>query len=692
MVSEVGKTDPWSVVYKMQCGKMKTEKVLSTIETEQGETKDMDKTFKKLCKKMFPKDNKEDDTEEHARMRNEAELESNGIEDDVVNEAEVYTCLSEMKNGKAPGQDDIEVKLVKEAWNVIGGEITCIIGECIKRGMFPQDWKIGKLVILLKNGKPPSDVGSYRPITLLSVIGKVLEKMVVRKLRTWMSREQAISERQYGFVPGKGTSDALCELKRKVQMSSKKYVAGVFVDIKGAFDNAWPPLLLEVLREYRCPKNLYRMVKDYLAGRCIKIGKVFERFVWEIEKGCPQGSVIGPIIWILILQDWLRKEFGEGIYIIAYADDIVILVESDREREIERKINEVLEDLKSWLRRAKLEWSPQKTKGVLLKGGVQHVEGEGCIRRRVEWRPKIFLGDEELEWVPCLQYLGVWIDESWLFEKHTKLATVKAKTIMLKMRNVNRATWGVGFNVMNTIYEGAFLPIIMYGASIWYDRVEQSHVKRDLRASQRTALLAATASYQTTSWAALVATCGKLPIERMVRIRGKVEGMRERMGRENVERKVKRERLRNFEREQLEIEWNEWKNEFREAEFDRKIGRYKNERIKNLIVDVKKWAQTKRVVDRWALGYLTGHIGVRKYLFEHQKCETEKCECGEVETVDHVVWDCKIYETERRCMKERMGNVENPRDINDKKIYEAIRKGFRKMMEKKEEREKEQME
>lgn len=679
-VNEVGRKNPWSVVYRMQCEKMKTERVLSALSVNGSETADMNETLQVLCRKMFPPDQMEGESEQHERIREEMREESAGDDDLEVTEEEVFKGLAEMQNGKAPGVDEVEVKVMKESWGVIGEELMWIVRRMLETGEYPSEWKVGKLVVLLKGGKPPGEVGSYRPITLLSVIGKIVEKVIVRKLRVWMNESGALSERQYGFVPGKGTTDALCKLKKLVKSSSKTYVAGVFVDVKGAFDNAWPPLVLSVMREFECPGNLYKLIRDYLSGRSVKVGRIVERFLWMIAKGCPQGSVIGPVVWLILLHDWLRRNFGEGVSVIAYADDIVIIVEADRQKDVERILNGVLRDLKEWLDKAKLQCSVEKTKGILLKGVLQ--QEVGCIRTKREWRPSVRMGDEVIEFVKSLVYLGVRIDESWLFKDHVKSAVKKASTVMHKMKRVNRATWGVGYGVMNVIYEGAFLPILMYGAGLWYERVLQTHVKRELRAGQRTALLAGTAAYRTVSWAALVALCGKLPAERMVRVRGMVEERRAELNEERVAKDERYRMVKQLESELLEKEWNEWEREYGEVEFDPKLGRVKNVRVKELVPSVKEWMNEKRVVDRWILGYVTGHIGVGAYLFEHGKEPSEDCTCGKVETVDHVVWECEKYDSERREMMDRMRGVNDCKDIRERKVYEAIRKSFKKMCDK----------
>lgn len=678
-VTEVGSADPWSVVYKIQCKKMKTEKVMSTIESNNGETIGRSETMRVLCEKMFPRDSRDGETEEHRLLRERINESSAGENDTFVSMAMIEQGLGEMKNGKSPGNDHIEVQVLKESWPVIGQELAWIVRECIRLGTFPDRWKTGKLVVLLKPGKPAKEAGSYRPITLLPVCGKLLEKVAVRKMRAWMHESGVISNRQYGFVKRRGTSDALKEVKRLVNMSESKYVLGLFVDISGAFDNAWPPLILEIMRSKNCPDNLVSFVREYMRGRSVEIGKRSVEDVWSVEKGCPQGSILGPVLWIILLHEWLDKEFGEGVNVVAYADDVAILVHCNTQRELTTRANELLEDLNRWCARAKLNVSVSKTKGVLLKGAVQQ-QGLGPIMKAIAWRPRLTLGRNRIACESEVVYLGVKVDESWLFTQHVKEASSKAKVAMQRMKRVNGNGWGVGWRVMRIIYLGVFLPIITYGSVMWGDRVWQTHIKRTLRAAQRTALLASTNAFRTVSWSALCTLTGQLPIERQVKIKADVDSMRCDLNARGMNEKEVWDRVRNFKRLREDEEWDGWQAEYASARRDERYGgREIDLRIKSIVSDAKAWAKNRFTCDQWIVGYITGHVGVNAYLKERRTIEDDKCECGEIESVDHVMWNCALYIEIQERMKEKMG-TNDPSDVSKKRVYEALRWGMREVM------------
>lgn len=142
-------------------------------------------------------------------------------------------------------------------------------------GTFPEAWKVGVLKVFLKSADKPTDkIKSYRPITLLPVLGKIVERVIVNKLNDWLTESQYFRGSQHGFMAGRSTISAMRELEDYVKASESRYVIGLFLDISGAFDNAWWPLILVTLRRHECPAELLRLLKSYLTNRTT----VFE---WE---------------------------------------------------------------------------------------------------------------------------------------------------------------------------------------------------------------------------------------------------------------------------------------------------------------------------------------------------------------------------------------------------------------------------
>lgn len=158
-------------------------------------------------------------------------------------------------------------------------------------GVFLELWKKGVLRLIKKAvEKPNEEVKSFRPVTLLPVLGELAERVIAGRLAEEV--EGKMSGRQYGFRKGVGTVDALLRLKNVLESSGKKYVCGVFADIRGAFDNAWHTAILRQLCLWGCSPGLIKLVGSYLKERKVVLrvgGGVAEKVV---SKGCPQGSIL----------------------------------------------------------------------------------------------------------------------------------------------------------------------------------------------------------------------------------------------------------------------------------------------------------------------------------------------------------------------------------------------------------------
>ncbi|GBP28961.1 Putative 115 kDa protein in type-1 retrotransposable element R1DM [Eumeta japonica] len=167
--------------------------------------------------------------------------------------------------------------------------------KCLELGYFPRAWKVAAIKVIPKPGKEDyARPKSYRPIGLLPVLGKTVERMLVGRLQ-WhlMPKLQAT---QYGFTPQRGTEDALYDLMTHIyqELNLKKIILMVSLDIEGAFDNAWWPALETQLRALGCPVNLHGLVRGYLRDREVVVKYAGGECRKGTSKGCIQGSIAGP--------------------------------------------------------------------------------------------------------------------------------------------------------------------------------------------------------------------------------------------------------------------------------------------------------------------------------------------------------------------------------------------------------------
>ena len=163
--------------------------------------------------------------------------------------------IKSLSTRKAPGHDLIQVKMIKEAEMQL--DIVEMFNDCLAQMVFPRQYKTALIRVLLKaDDKDKTDPKSYRPISLLPVIGKILERAIAGRLKHLVNNHPRSAERQYGFRIGKSTEDAILELHKIVGETRGKYAVGLLFDISGAFDNVWWPSILVNLKDRDCPRNL----------------------------------------------------------------------------------------------------------------------------------------------------------------------------------------------------------------------------------------------------------------------------------------------------------------------------------------------------------------------------------------------------------------------------------------------------
>ena len=219
-------------------------------------------------------------------------------------------------------------------------EIFQLFKACLEGGIFPDCWKAGLLIVIPKSGsnKPLTHPNAYRPITLLPVLGKCLERIIASRLQKVLE----FSPNQFGFLPGRSTEDNIHFIVSATKSSINKYVIAVFLDITGAFDNAWWPLILQCLRECNIPKNLFYIICNYFENREIYFDCGSTLLSRPASIGCPQGSVLGPLLWNVVMDTLLRLNLPEGCRLLAYADDATLIVEGDTQSELLLRANSAL--------------------------------------------------------------------------------------------------------------------------------------------------------------------------------------------------------------------------------------------------------------------------------------------------------------------------------------------------------------
>lgn len=628
-VTKVGNENPWGVPYKSALNRLRREVPLSTVKLGAGSTSDWSETARVMLAALSPDDDRSLDDEEHVRVRELCRIPENRDETAPVGELELIRSICRMKNGKSPGLDGIEVEVLKRAARVAPGLLLRVYNACFKENIFPTIWKTGSMRVILKgDDKDKMDPKSYRPICLLPIAGKVLERLALNRLSPVLAVGPRVASRQFGFRAGRGTDDAINEVVRAVENAESRYVLAIAFDISGAFDNLWWPSVLHELSLRECPSSLYELVRSYLSDRKVAIVEKHASVEKVVTKGCPQGSVLGPSLWNLVFDGLIKSlEDAEDCTPFAYADDILGLVFGNSRRELEARAARVTGQVNLWCRSRKLSLSIAKTQMTLLKGNLKR-------------QPAIRFNEKTIVATADMKYLGVWLSNKLAIRTHVADTSAKATKLYSRLARLAKANWGLGPKARLILYKGLAIPILTYGAIGWADRINSVNI-RPLRTAQRWALLATTGAYRTTSNHALCVLAGQMPIDLAAlerfyafkirrgvsfAIDGEVFAPEERDC-------LKSSRLRGAMMRRWQERWVEGPQ-----------GRLTAEYFPNVCDRISmNWLE----LDHYVTQFLTGHGDFKAKLTELGLADEPNCPCGRLDTAHHVLFACPRYAEER---------------------------------------------
>ena len=510
-VEESMALDAWGTPYKLVTNKIRQPDIISTLIKEDGSvTMGWRDSVEFLLNGLLPSDNEIGETDEQKVLRRimTQYRDLRGVVFPFADE-EIRNSILLQKKKKAPGPDGIKSEVLHCLVSEISPYLTDLFNECLAQGRIPDCFKEANMVVLSKGeDKNPQLLKSYRPICLLNTIAKVQERLLCSRLRD-LRNLHGMVQNQFGFRKGKSTEDAIIFGLESVENSNCKYVIGIFIDISGAFDNLWWPYLFSCLRRMDCPRNLYLSLLDYCRNRKVQIVD-FENGIGKItSKGCPQGSILGPEFWDITLEPLLKElEQAECIKsAVAYADDLLILIEADSRRLLEQLSREALVVINNWCITAKMKIAANKTTYMFLKGSLKR-------------DPIIKICDENIGRSRHTKYLGVHLDEKLGFREHVEITRTKSETVMMKLAGIGQRRFYLPLNILHLYHNTILSSVVDYGAGIWAHWVLDKRIKRQLRSTQRRILLRFVGAFGTTSTMALLVVLGVWPLDLQIRFRG----------------------------------------------------------------------------------------------------------------------------------------------------------------------------
>ena len=356
-----------------------------------------------------------------------------------VSSTEFETVLGTLKD-TTPGFDNVSNRMLKELSTSYKSELLSILNFSLCTGVVPETWKYGHVILILKPGKPAKELTSYRPITLLPSLGKLLERIVKNRLEYYLEHKKILCPSQFGFRPGRNTDQAVLKLSNQIlhSINSSEYCIVVYIDLKAAFDGVWRSGLLYKMSSIGIHGNMLKWVGDYLSGRTQSVvvhGAISDSEPSEI--GVPQGGVLSPLLFNIMMQD---MPLDDNIHIYTFADDITLACSGPHLATVVSIMQTYLDSLGWWFDEWKFTVNSGKTKFQFF------------TRKRVG-PPSLTLCDREIEPVRNQRLLGVMFDAPRLtWKSHVEHLVTNCTRRINIMKSFSSPTWGASHVVLRRFY------------------------------------------------------------------------------------------------------------------------------------------------------------------------------------------------------------------------------------------------
>ncbi|GBM88804.1 RNA-directed DNA polymerase from mobile element jockey [Araneus ventricosus] len=383
---------------------------------------------------------------------------------DPPSNCEIFNCIKNLNIHKAPGIDGINNKMIKNLPSNIISNLTTIIHLILSLGHFPSRWKTATVIPILKPGKDPTNPESYRPISLLPSISKIVEHIILNRFNSFLANNSILCPEQFGFRKNLSTSHQLLRVVEFIEEGfiNKQKTGAVFLDIQKAFDRVWQDALIHKLINYNTPPYITKTFLSYMKNRkfAVKVKSSLSE-TKNIHAGVAQGSKIGPTLFSIFIND-IPKQFNTMISL--YADDTAILARNKNPNYIQLALNRHLLSLEDWFAKWKIAINATKSEAIMFTKSTQKTN-----------YPPVKINNKIIPWSQECKYLGVILDTRLTWKPHFLYTKKKFRDLTRKFYPLISRNAKLSRENKILIYTAYLRPVLTYASSVWGYAAKYNH-------------------------------------------------------------------------------------------------------------------------------------------------------------------------------------------------------------------------
>ena len=366
------------------------------------------------------------------------------------------------------GPDLIHYELLKQLPEQGLVELQKFYNKIWNSGKYPKQWKTATIIPILKKNKDPTNPKNYRPISLTSCLGKILDKLLNKRLYWFLETNNFLPTEQSGFRKGRSTLDNLICLESDIRHAilNKQFLTAVFLDIEKAYDSCWHVTILKELERFKLKGKLPSMIQSFLEQRNFQVhldDTISNNRVTEL--GIPQGSSLSVTLFSVAINTIKRCIPRQTKYLI-YVDDIVIYHASNQVRTSERILQRTLDNIQEWSNDTNFRISAEKSYTMKFTSNFINQE-----------TPRLKISNSEIPSVDKVKFLGMTLDKSLKWGPHIRELKGKAGRATNLLRVVSNTRWGADSKTSLLLYTACIRPILDYG-SILYAAAAKSNLNK----------------------------------------------------------------------------------------------------------------------------------------------------------------------------------------------------------------------